>query len=98
MIYTKPSSILENLAIHLLLSNSSKAMPSTNTADSVPAEQANASATWLNRATTADENDQRAQPWKAHVKDTLPINVSTKEAEYIVLTLENNVQHNGKNP
>lgn len=75
-------------------------MPSTNTADSVPAEQANASAsaTWLNRATTADENDQRAQPWKAHVKDTLPINVPTKEAEYIVLTLENNVQHNGKNP
>ena len=75
-------------------------MPSTNTADSVPAEQAkaSASATWLNQATAADENDQRAQPWKAHVKDTLPINVPTKEAEYIVLTLENNVQHNGKNP
>ncbi|MCJ1347521.1 hypothetical protein MMC31_005746 [Peltigera leucophlebia] len=74
-------------------------MPSTRTLDSVPAEQANSnSATWLNRATAADEKDQRAQPWKAHVKDTLPINVPTKEAEYIVLTLENNVQHNGKNP
>ena len=85
------------LSHHLLTCLHSKVtMKSSQTADvgstkwSTPA--------WLERTKSATAKDQRIQPWKKMFPNTAPIDLATTEPEYIILTLDNNVQENGRSP
>ena len=53
---------------------------------------------WLKQAKGSATKDRRDQPWKKLFPNTAPIDLATEEPEYIVLTLENNVQENGRAP
>ena len=53
---------------------------------------------WLRQAESTTAKDKREQPWRKVFPNIAPIDLATKEPEYIVLTLENNVQENGRSP
>lgn len=53
---------------------------------------------WLRKAEAAAQADQRKQPWKKYFPNATPIDLETNEPELVILTLENQVQKNGKSP
>ena len=53
---------------------------------------------WVKQAKGIAAKDKRDQPWKKMFPNTAPIDLATEEPEYIILTLENNVQENGRAP
>ena len=66
----------------------------TPTPNSAPVESPN----WLKQANVIAAKDTRDRPWKKMFPNTAPIDLATEEPEYIILTLENNVQENGRAP
>jgi hypothetical protein len=53
---------------------------------------------WVTTARQQLANDARAQPWKRVLSEMIPELEDTKKPNYIVITLENNVQENGRSP
>jgi hypothetical protein len=53
---------------------------------------------WLQNAEVAAKTDLRKQPWKRLFPETIPIDLENDDPELVIVTLENQVQKNGKSP